>query len=109
MYSQALRSRKITEKNSNRDVDKSPRAVLVPFVQTVGTAPLNADLQFQLAQQQETKNNLTGGMAASKHFKRASDDSVYQSKHTMGSKINSEYLQLNNLSIEDNILFENQL
>jgi hypothetical protein len=102
-----LRSRKITEKNSQRDGEKSPRAVLVPFVPTVGTAPLNADLQFQLALQ-ETKN-LTGGLVARKRFKRASDDSVYQSRHTMGSKVNSEYLQLNNLSIEDNILFENQL
>jgi hypothetical protein len=79
----------------------------VPFVPTVGTSPLNADLQFQLSQQ-ETKN-MTGGMAARKRFKRASDDSVYQSRHTMGSKVNSEYLQLNNLSLEDNILFENQL
>ena len=52
---------------------------------------------------------MTGGMAARKRFKRASDDSVYQSRHTMGSKVNSEYLQLNNLSLEDNILFENQL
>lgn len=48
-------------------------------------------------------------MAARKRFKCASDDSVYQSRHTMGSKVNSEYLQLNNLSLEDNILFENQL
>jgi hypothetical protein len=51
---------------------------------------------------------MSGGIAARKRFKRASDDSVHQSRHTMGSKVNSEYLQLNTLANEENILFENQ-
>jgi len=41
-------------------------------------------------------------------IKRTGDDSMYQSKKSLASKLNSDYLRLNTVDNHDNILFEIQ-
>jgi len=43
-HSPPIRSKKITEKNSPRDGEKSPKAVLVPGYGSADNSTLNADL-----------------------------------------------------------------